>query len=143
MPFDCICKKGTFGGLCGKKITKFRCKSYSGGLDYKCNECIPGFSGKYCQMKSCDGLDMCKNGGKIFLNKGTCKVENGKRFCVCPAYSHGDFCEKLKCEFCETPNCQITNKCETCFNTTTTPHEVCKYFSCENYEICKNDGKIR
>lgn len=63
-PFQCRCKKGTFGGLCDKQITPFRCKSYSGGDDYKCTECYDGYHGSYCQIKSCNNLNMCKNGGK-------------------------------------------------------------------------------
>lgn len=82
---------------------------------------------------------MCKNGGKFILTKGTCKMKENKRYCQCSAYSYGEFCEKLKCEFCETQKCKSKNKCETCYNATT-QHEICKYYACENYNLCQNKG---
>lgn len=60
-----MCKKGAIGGLCDKTIPKFRCKFYSNGIDYKCNQCDAGFGGKYCEKISCNNLNMCKNGGNI------------------------------------------------------------------------------
>lgn len=85
---------------------------------------------------------MCQNGGIFYIKSGKCKTIDDKRYCECPAYSYGDFCEKLKCEFCETSKCLMENKCKSCFESTN-QHEVCKYFKCDkNNNPCENNGSF-
>lgn len=65
IPFRCVCAKGYSGGLCDKASTCIRCKSPKCEPGNKCDLCYSGWSGDYCNAKSCNNLDMCKNGGYL------------------------------------------------------------------------------
>nr|CUU99098.1 neurogenic locus notch protein [Hymenolepis microstoma] len=86
-------------------------------------QCLPGFSGPRCELRSpsCDDVDICQNGG-------VCAVDGSRLKCICPRGLGGTFCEIDLVNECEhAGNCLNGGSCLDGLGNYTCecPHDFC------------------
>lgn len=59
-------------------------------------ECFEGWTGKTCAEIKCL-KNLCKNNGNHFITKGSCYIDDGRRFCNCTPGWKGESCHIRDC----------------------------------------------